>query len=114
MTQRFSESALNEAANGITLNIIKLHNGDVGENGTSNQIAGASAPATYGAAANGERDLSESVEINVPAGAVVSHYSVWDGTTFKTGNVFDSEPETYANAGIVVVASAKVTSVNGG
>ena len=30
MTQRFSESALNEAANGMTLNTIKLHNGDVG------------------------------------------------------------------------------------
>ena len=114
MTQYFSESALNEATNGITLNIIKLHNGDVGENGTSNQIAGASAPATYGVAANGERDLSEPVEINVPAESVVSHYSVWDGANFKYGNVFDSEPETYANAGIAVVASAKVVVTKGG
>ncbi|MGE6417406.1 hypothetical protein ACQKDY_06700 [Alteromonas macleodii] len=114
MTQQFSESALNEAANGMTLNTIKLHNGDVGADGTSNQIAGASAAATYGSAANSERDLSESVEVNVPADSVVSHYSVWDGTTFKYGNVFDSEPETYANAGIAVVASAKVTLVNGG
>lgn len=114
MTQRFSESALNEAANGITLNIIKLHNGDAGADGTSNQLAGASAAAAYGVAANGERDLSEPVEVNVPPGAVVSHYSVWDGATFKCGNVFDSEPETYANAGVAVVASAKVTSANGG
>ena len=112
MTQRFSESALNEAANGMTLNTIKLHNGDVGVNGTSNQIAGASAPATYGVAANGERDLSESVEVNVPADSVVSHYSVWDGTTFKYGNVLDSNPETFSNAGIAVIASAQVSFVN--
>ena len=54
------------------------------------------------------------MEVNVPAAAVVSHYSVWDGTTFKYGNVFDSEPETYANAGIAVVASAKVVVTKGG
>jgi hypothetical protein len=86
----------------------------VGADGTSNQISGASAAAAYGVAANGERDLSEPVEINVPAESVVSHYSVWDGATFKYGDAFDSDPETYANAGIAVVASAKVTVATGG
>ncbi|MGE6416184.1 hypothetical protein ACQKDY_00410 [Alteromonas macleodii] len=112
MEQEISLVTLNQAANAVTLDTIKLHSGSVGADGTANQIVDAEAAATYAAASDGVRDLSDTVNVPVPEGATVSHFSVWEGATFKYGNVLDSNPETFSNAGIAVIASAKVSFFN--
>ncbi|UUO22822.1 hypothetical protein FGD67_06200 [Colwellia sp. M166] len=93
----------------ITPDSIKLHSGDPTAAGTANEISGATAACTYAAAASGERDLSATLEIDVPLGATVSHYTVWQGETLRAYHQFDSNPETYANAGKAKVTSAKIS-----
>lgn len=111
-------AALNAAADAQTLNTLKLHSGPVGANGTSNQIAGASVAATYAAAANGYRDLASAVDVPVSAGDTVSHFSVWNGSTFIYGNSLkdingDPTSETYTNSGTARVNSARLTFAKG-
>lgn len=97
---------------------IRLHSG-VTTDGTQNTItlttAGlAESNATWGASADNagtaERDLSATVSIaNLPAGAVVSHFSFWNGTTYLGSKAFDAS-ETYTNAdGTANITSAKFT-----
>lgn len=105
----FTTPTKNLALDAIPINLIKLHSGDPGAAGTANTIAGASAACVYAAAANAERDLDAAVPVTVPAGASVSHFSVWEGTTFRGGKAFTSNPETYANEGVANVTSAKIT-----
>lgn len=99
----------NTMLDAIAPNLIKLHSGAPSAAGDQNLIAGASKACTYAAATNGERDLSAAVEIDVPLGATVSHYSVWQGATLRSYDAFDSNAETYANAGKANVTSAKIT-----
>lgn len=94
--------------NSITPDLIKLHSGAPGAAADQNLITGASAACSYAAAANGERDLAAAVEVDVPQGATVSHYSVWQGATLISYDEFDSNPETYANEGKANVTSAKI------
>lgn len=88
---------------------IKLHSGDPTATGDQNLIPGANKACTYGVAANGERDLAAAIEIDIPEGETVSHYTVWQGTTLRAYHKFDSNPETYANAGKANINSAKIT-----
>lgn len=113
MAIQMAVAALNQAADSLTLNTIKLHSGDCGADGTANTIAGAEAAASYGAAANGERDVSSAVEVAVTAGTTVSHFSIWNGATFVFGDQFDTAPETYANDGVARVTSAKLRFIKG-
>jgi hypothetical protein len=99
----------NTMLDSFTPNLIKLHSGAPGAAATQNLIAGASKACVYDAAANGERDLSAAVEIDIPQGETVSHYSVWEGATLRSYDEFDSNAETYANAGKANVTSAKIS-----
>lgn len=95
--------------NSIEPDLLKLHSGDPTATGNANTIAGASKACAYEVAANGERDLSAPLEIDVPEGETVSHYTVWQGSTLHAYHPFDSNPETYANAGKAKVSSAKIS-----
>ena len=99
----------NVMLNAVTPDSIKLHSGDPTAAGTANAIAGATKACAYAAAANGERELSAAVEVDVPEGETVSHYTVWEGATLRAYHPFDSNPETYANAGKANVTSAKIS-----
>ncbi len=94
--------------NAMTPDLIKLHSGDPTATGAQNLIAGANKACAYAAAANGERDLDAAVEVDIPEGETVSHYSVWQGATLRSYDEFDSNAETYANAGKANVTSAKI------
>lgn len=93
----------------IAPDTIKLHSGNPTATGNAAAIAGATKACAYAAAANGERDLNAEVEVDIPEGATVSHYSVWQGATLRSYDAFDSNPETYANAGKAKVTSAKIS-----
>lgn len=113
MTMEITTAALNAAADALTINTLKLHNGPVGATGTTNQIAGASIAATYAAATGGYRDLSSAVDVPVSSGDTVSHFSVWNGSTFVFGDVLDTAPETYSNDGTARITSARLTFAKG-
>lgn len=106
-------AALNAAADAQTLNTLKLHSGPAGANGTANQIPGASVAATYAPASNGYRDLASGVDVPVSAGDTVSHFSVWNNSTFVFGDVLDTAAETYSNDGTARVNSARLTFIKG-
>ena len=99
----------NAMLNAIAPDLIKLHSGAPSAAGDQNLIAGASKACVYAAAANGERDLDDAVEVDIPPGETVSHYSVWQGATLRSYDEFDSNPETYANAGKANITSAKIS-----
>lgn len=104
----------NTMLDAVTINKIRLHSGATTD-GTQNvvQLVGdtnAEAAAAYGPAANGERDLSATVNIaTIKATSVVSHFSIWNGTTYLGSKQFTSNSETYSNDGEANVTSAKIT-----
>lgn len=99
-------ATLNKMADAETINTIKVHSGNPGASGTANTISGGSKACTYGASASGTRDLSATVKVPVPSGATVSHFSLWNGSTFVAANSFTTAPETYANDGEANVTTA--------
>lgn len=105
-----TDSALNQAADGVTVDRIKLHSGDPGAAGTLNEIAATETVISLGAASGGVRSMATAVDINVPAGTV-SHYSLWMGTTVKAVDAF-SLAETYAAPGVAKINSATLTVAN--
>lgn len=104
-----SVAALNEAADAIQIDTIKLHSGDPGASGTANEIAGASGAIAFGQASNGTRTQSADVSINVPAGTV-SHYSLWSGATLKDAGSLPAE--TYAQPGKANISGVTLTVRN--
>jgi hypothetical protein len=106
-----SDSGKTTAAGALAavIDTIKLHSASPGAAGTTAQISGASSACSYVAGAAGTIDVSSTVTVNVASGNTVSHFSLWDGATFIAAEVFTSNPETYANAGVANVTSAAVT-----
>ena len=100
--------------NALTINKIRLHSAATTD-GTQNVVqlvddTNAEGAASYGAASNGERDVSSTVNItNIKAGETVSHFSIWQGSTYRGSKQFTSNAETYANDGEANITSAKIT-----
>lgn len=102
-------AALNQAANAVSVNKIQLHSANPGNEGLLHVITGAFADADYAPAVNGYRDLSEIVDVDISAGQRVSHFSVWDGETFKYAAPFSRSPELYLEDGVARVKSARIS-----
>jgi hypothetical protein len=108
----FTEATTHAALNAIIVDKIKLHSGDPGAAGTSNVIAGAEAACAYAAAAGGQRLLTAAVDVPiayVDTDITVSHFSVWDGITFRAGKKMATNPETFSNSGTARVTAATLT-----
>ncbi len=105
-----TDTALNQAADGVTVDRIKLHSGDPGAAGTLNEIAATETVISLGAAAGGIRSMPTAVDIDVPAGTV-SHYTLWMGTAVKSVDAF-AVAETYAAPGVAKINSATLTVDN--
>ena len=107
-------ATLNQAANAITVTNMSLHSTNPTANGNVGEISGggyARQTVTYGTATNGVRTLSNTPTFSVPAGAVISHYVVWDGSTVKDFGQF-AATETYAGAGTYTVTAGSLTIAN--
>jgi hypothetical protein len=108
----FTEATANLALDAIIIDKIKLHDGDPGATGVANVIAGAEAACVYSAAAGSQRDLSAPVDVPISyidTDITVSHFSVWQGATFKAGKIMTSNPETFSNTGTARVTSAALS-----
>ena len=103
----YSEAAINEALDGITVDLISLHSGDPGAAGTANEVTGggyARGAVTFNAASGGERLLSADETFSTPASQSVTYFGFWEaaGPTFK-GSVAASGDTAANSAGEYVV-----------
>lgn len=110
-----TNDSLNQAANAITVTVMSLHSQNPTAAGTVGELTGGGytrQAVSYGAAVAGSRSLSVQPLFNVPAGAVVSHYAIWDGATLKDYGSFAAS-ETFTNAGTYRVTSGTLTLTPG-
>lgn len=105
-----TNTALNEAADAISVDTIQLHSGDPGAAGDQNVIANTDTAIALGAASNGVRSMAAALDINVPAGTV-SHYTLWNGATLKASDAFAAS-ETYASPGVAKISTATLSVAN--
>lgn len=104
-------ASLDQAANAITVTNMSLHSTNPTVTGGVGELSGGGYQkqnVTYGASSNGVRTLSNQPTFTVGAGAVVSHYVIWDGATVKDFGAF-SASETFTNPGSYKVTSGTLT-----
>lgn len=78
MASSFSTTAKDAMLDALTADRARLHSGDPGASGTSNQVGSLTA-ATFAAASSGSRALSAQVDFTgLSALQSVTWYSVWD------------------------------------
>ncbi|MBG3877242.1 hypothetical protein FVW20_09490 [Desulfovibrio oxamicus] len=103
-----SVAVRNAMLSAVVATHLSLHSADPGDTGANELSGGSPAYArkavTLGAAADGVRSVASLPTFDVPAGAVVSHWSLWNGSTWAWGGPFlDDEglptTEPYNNQG---------------
>ena len=81
----FSTATKTAMLDAITMNRIRLHSGDPGAAGTSNQLGAGLSTAVFDAAASGSRALNAAVAVTgLTANQSVTYFSVWTAA----GSVF--------------------------
>lgn len=101
---------LNAMLDSRVIDTVKLHSGDPGAAGTSNQIASATGSVAFGAASNGVRTQSADVDIPVGAGGSVQYASFWNGATFRCSDQVTTE--VFASAGTYRLSGSTLTLAN--
>lgn len=108
----------NAMLDAVTVTQMSLHSADPGVTG-ANEISGGS-PAyarkavTLAAAANGARSVASMPVFDVPGGVTVSHWALWNGSTFLWGGPLKtaggaSTSETWTNQGTFTPTAVSVT-----
>lgn len=105
-----SDAAINEALDGVTMDLVSLHNGDPGTTGENIIAGGGKKAATFGAASNKERVLQSDVTFDgLGAGADVTHFGVWEdngnGGIFKWGRPLTGDQKANASGEYTLLAS---------
>lgn len=107
----FTDAAKSLALDGITVNAIRLHSGDPGAAGTNNALGSGTSAATFNAAASNERQLNADVTVTgLTANQSVTHFSIWQGATFRGGFAISSG-DTQANAAGEYVLKQTTTKI---
>jgi hypothetical protein len=84
----FAVTAKNLALDAITVDRIRLHEGNPGSAGIDNALGAGLSAATFSAASSAERLLASDVTVTgLSAAQSVTHFSVWlnSGTVFRGG-----------------------------
>ena len=90
----FSDTAKNQALDGITVDRVSLHSGDPSTTGANYITAGGRQAATFNAASSGERLLNADVAFTgMSAAQSVTHWGAWlnAGTVFKYGGALTGD-----------------------
>lgn len=99
-----STNGRNTAVDGLATaaTSVSLHTADPGTTGANEVTGGTPAYArktpTWAAAAGGSRALQGTVVFDVPSGVTVSHFGLWNGTTFLGGDVLRDGSNNPASA----------------
>jgi hypothetical protein len=99
----FSNASKNVAldAIGAAATWLSVHSADPGTTGANEVPSSTRAQTTWSAASGGSKTGTVAA-IGVPAGATITHWGLWTGSTggtFHTGNTLPSS-ETYGSAGV--------------
>ncbi|QFP97730.1 hypothetical protein KNU79_gp46 [Gordonia phage NadineRae] len=89
---------------------ITAHSGDPGTNG-ANQIGSSSGNTTWGSAAIVGSDAvvtGSAVPFTIPASTTVSHFGIWNGTTFRRGYALDASISVGASGSAPVDITPKI------
>ena len=109
----YATTALNAMLDALTVNTAKLHSGDPGAAGTSNELTGgsyASKSVTFGSASSGTRTQTGTAVFDVPAGSTVAYVTFWNNSTFIASDPVTSE--SYAGDGTYTLQSSTLTVSN--
>lgn len=107
-----AEAAKNAALDALTLDGIRLHSGDPGAAGTTNALGAGISAATFSAASSGSRALASNVTVTgLAASQSVTHFSVWDATTFRGSGTIDSGDVTANAAGEYQLTTGTVVQI---
>lgn len=111
-----STTAKNTMLDALTADLLSLHSGDPGADGTANELSGGSyarQAATFNAANAGSRALNANVDFTCTANTSVTYLGVWKNTgTVFLGSVALSGDQTANAAGQYrVLASGTSISV---
>ena len=111
----FATAAKNTMLDALTIDRIRLHDGDPGADGTGNQIADTLVAATFAAASSGERALSTDVDYTelTPLQSV-TYVSFWDSTgpTFHGSDAVSGDQAANASGEYTVVAATTKVSLS--
>lgn len=91
-------------------NKITAHSGDPGTTG-ANQIGASSGNTTWGAAAISGSDAiatGSPVSFTIPASTTVSHFGIWNGSTFLRGYALDASITVNATGSAPVDITPKI------
>ena len=111
----FNTATKNSMLDAITFNGIRLHNGDPGASGTSNQLGAGISAATFAAASSSARALSSSVTVTgLAANQSVTHFSVWtvSGAVFRGSGTIGSGDVTANSAGSYTLQTGTALQLN--
>lgn len=108
----------NAMLDAVTVTQMSLHSGDPGTTG-ANEISGGS-PAyarknvTLGAASGGVRSVASPPSFDVPGGVTISHWGLWNGSTFLWGGTLknaggSATTEPYTNQGTYTPYEVSIT-----
>ena len=115
-----STAGRNAAVDGLATaaTTVSLHTADPGLIGANEVTGGTPAYArktiTWAAASAGARAMSGTVLFDVPAGVTVSHFGLWNGTTFLGGDVLrdgsnNPQTSTFSGQGTYTLNTATLT-----
>ena len=109
----FAVTAKNAMLDSLTLDAIRLHNGDPGAAGTSNQLGAGISAATFAAASSSSRALSSGVAITgLAANQSVTFFSVWttSGAVFRgSGSISSGDVAANAAGAFTLATGTTVT-----
>jgi hypothetical protein len=110
----FSDTAKNQALDGITVDRVSLHSGDPSTTGANYITAGGRQAATFNAASSGERLLNADVAFTgMTASQSVTHWGAWlnAGTIFKYGGALTGDQAANASGEYTLKGSTtKITA----
>lgn len=115
MADYVSDLARSAAADGVTIDAIRLHSGDPGTAGTANALGAGISAATWGAAAAGVRSLSTDVTVTgLAASQSVTHFSVWEtaGAVFKGWGTIDTGDVAANASGEYILSAGSTFAIN--
>jgi len=111
----FAVTAKNAMLDSLVFDRIRLHSGDPGAAGTSNQLGAGTSAATFAAASASSRALSSGVAVTgLSANQSVTHFSVWTNaaTVFRGSGTISSGDVTANAAGEFTLATGTTITLS--
>ena len=106
----FIATAKNAMLDALTLDKVRLHSADPGAAGTTAELGSGTVAATFSAASGGSRAIATNVSFTgLGVNQLVTHFSVWSGTTFRGSGAVSGDSTANAEGEYVLTTSTTVS-----